>query len=101
MPGLGAGKTRLWGIRCMRLYYGYEEIKNLTVELSWQVDKINNNPSVSSDWKGLGNEIDKLLTYYNEILNHLKPGEKVTDFQMIQEFNETEMYIEKFRKIFK
>lgn len=85
----------------MRLYYGYEEIKNLTVELSWQVDKINDNPSVSSDWKELGNEIDKLLTYYNAILNQLKPGEKVTDFQMIQEFNETEMYIEKFRKIFK
>lgn len=85
----------------MRLYYGYEEIKNLTVELSWQVDKINNNPSVSSDWKELGNEIDKLLTYYNAILNQLKPGETVTDFQMIQELNETEMYIEKFRKIFK
>ncbi|WP_371363733.1 hypothetical protein SRRS_46170 [Sporomusa rhizae] len=85
----------------MRLYYGYEEIKNLTVELSWQVDKINNNPSVSSDWKELGNEIDKLLTYYIAILNQLKPGETVTDFQMIQEFNETEMYIEKFRKIFK
>ncbi len=85
----------------MRLYYGCEEIKNLTVELSWQVDKINNNPSVSSDWKELGNEIDKLITYYNAILNQLKPGEKVTDFQMIQEFNETEMYIEKFRKIFK
>lgn len=83
----------------MRLYYSYEEIKYLKVELSWQVDRINDKPSISKDMENLSNEIRKLLRYYNEVLNNLKPGEKVTDFQMVQEFNETEMYLKKVSKL--
>lgn len=77
----------------MRAYYGYEEIKNLKVKLSWQVDRIHDKPFISREMQELAYEIDKLLISYNKILNNLKLGEKVTDIQIVQGFNETEIYI--------
>lgn len=78
----------------MRAYYGYEEIKNLKVELSWQVDRIYDKPFISREMQELAYEIDKLLISYNKVLNDLKSGEKVTDVQIVQGFNETEIYID-------
>ena len=78
----------------MRAYYGYEEIKNLEVELSWQVGRIHSKPFISREMQELAYEIDKLLISYNKVLNNLKSGEKVTDVHRVQGFNETEIYID-------
>lgn len=80
----------------MKLYYDYGDIKNLILELSCQIDRINNNSFASKNMEELANEIDKLLIYYNEVLLKLKPEEKITDFQMVQAFNETTIIIKIF-----
>ncbi|MGH4138272.1 hypothetical protein [Clostridium sp.] len=83
----------------MRLYYSYDEIKNLKIQLSSIVNRINNNPFISTELKKVANEMDNQLIHYNEVLNKLEPGEKVTDFEMVQGFNKTEMYIKEINKV--
>lgn len=83
----------------MKLYYDYGDIKNLKsylFYLSCQIDKINDNSFTSKSVEELANEIYKLLIYYDEVLLKLKPEEKITDFQMVQAFNETRIFIKIF-----
>ena len=82
----------------MKLYYDYRDIKNLKTELSCQIARINDNSFASKNLEEFSNEIDKLLIYYDEILLKLKPEEKITDFEMVQAFNETKIIIKIFSK---
>lgn len=82
----------------MKLYYDYGDIKKLNTELSCQIARINNNSFALKNAEEFANEIEKLLIYYNEVLLNLKPEQKITDFQMVQAFNETKIIINIFSK---
>lgn len=75
----------------MRLYYDYRDIQNLKNNLRCQIDKINNTSIVMDD--EIVNEINKLLISYDEVLIKLKPEGKITDFRIVQSFNETKIFL--------